>query len=121
MPDHNASVETHAIISIKNYGLMSKSMPFVKWRPESDYSPSMIGNLAKLKVKRAEADEYLSSLRVMIVFKLKPPYLVDSTFAGDRSLAVSHGLYGDVIELIIYSTKNGAIIKRIPSIKGGKA
>lgn len=115
IPDRNAKIANHAIISVKNYGLMSKSMPFVKWRPESDYSQYMIGNLAKLKIKRSDANVYLNSLRVMIVFKLKPPYLVESTFAAGGTLAESYGLYGDAIGLIIYSAQNGAIIKRIPS------
>jgi len=90
-------------------------MPFVKWHPESDYSPFMLGNLAKLKINRSEANVYLNYLKVMIVFKLKPPYLVDSTFAAGRTLENSYSLYGDAIGLIIYSSQNGAIIKRIPS------
>jgi hypothetical protein len=104
------------------FGLASKSIPYLKYsRGMSELVSLEDTVIAKIKIPKNEAQNYLMNLGAVLVFQPQEPYiaygLIQSapTMSNDQGLNISYQFfYGDLNGIVIFDKRDSKIVAKVP-------
>lgn len=125
---YGAKVKVEKIVSV-SYGLASNRIQFLKFNRKRYYGSDLpvTSSLASVRFKmdNATASKMIPELKVLIVFSLRDPFIIEDTFHVEPKinqpldLMTSHRfLRTEVIGIIWYSNATGEILARLPESFG---
>jgi hypothetical protein len=110
------------------YGIRSKSIPFIKYSNYEIGTQLDKSTLLELKVAKADAQQVIGNIAVLLVFRPQAPFAVTSEGLGNAptrdkpigNTVTLNSIFGEVLNLIIYDKSSKVILANLNGLQKNK-